>query len=78
MSWKGIFEGIESFFVDFVFWPFDWLRETGAESWAMSNLMTWAFTIIGFVAFFYWMAELKKHNTNNEEDRSSVGHSYLG
>lgn len=78
MSWKGVFEGIGSFFEDVAFVPYDALRSLEAESWALANIMSWIFIIIGFVAFVYWMLQLKKYNENNEEDRSSTSHSYLG
>jgi len=42
-----------------------------------SYLMSWLFTIIGLVAFVYWMLQLKKFNDNNEEDKSITSHSYL-
>jgi uncharacterized membrane protein len=77
MSWKGFFEGIQSFFVDVVFAPFDMLRSMAPESWFLSNIMSWILMTIGFVAFIYWMGQLKKFNDNNEEDRDSTGHSYL-
>lgn len=77
MSWKSIFEGIQSFTEDVLFIPFDALREMELESWFGANIMSWIFMIIGFVAFVYWMRELKSFNDNNEEDRSSTSHGYL-
>jgi len=35
------------------------------------------FALIGFVAFVYWMLQLKKFDANNEEDKSISSHSYL-
>lgn len=78
MSWRGFFEGIESFFVDVAFLPFDYLRSLNSVNWFMSNIGTWILMTIGFVAFFYWMAQLNKFNAAGEEDRSSTSHSYLG
>jgi hypothetical protein len=40
--------------------------------------MSWLLMAIGFVAFIYWMGQLKKFNDNNEEDKSSTSHSFLG
>ncbi|MBV1922838.1 MAG: uracil phosphoribosyltransferase [Flavobacteriaceae bacterium] len=77
MSWKGFFEGIQSLFVDVVFAPFDMLRSIAPESWFLSNIMSWILMAIGVVAFVYWMGQLKKFNDNNEEDRTSTGHTYL-
>ncbi|HZH70030.1 MAG TPA: uracil phosphoribosyltransferase [Flavobacteriaceae bacterium] len=78
MSLKGFFEGVESLFVDVLFMPLDAFRELELESWFMANGINWLFLIIGFVAFFYWMKQLKMFNENGEEDRSSTSHSYLG
>lgn len=77
MSWKGFFEGIQSLFVDVLFAPFDVLRSIAPDSWFLSNIMSWFLMAIGVVAFVYWMGQLKKFNDNNEEDRSSTGHTYL-
>jgi len=35
------------------------------------------FVVIGFVAFGYWMKQLKIFEDNNEEDKSSTSHSFL-
>jgi len=78
MSWKGFFEGIASLFVDVLFIPLDALRNLELSSWFLANGINWLFLIIGFVAFFYWMKQLKLFNERNEEDRSSTSHQYLG
>ncbi|NNE32378.1 MAG: uracil phosphoribosyltransferase [Winogradskyella sp.] len=74
---KDFFYGIQDLFVDGLFAPFDALRALELESWTAANIMSWIFTIIGFVAFTYWMLQLKKYNDNNEEDKSVTAHSYL-
>ena len=76
MTFKEVFEGIQSVTETVLFKPFDILRST--DSWFLSNIMSWILMLIGFVAFFYWMNELKKYNDNNEEDRSQTSHGYLG
>ena len=76
MSWKGFFEGIQSVSEDVLFAPYDALR-LGTDSWWMSNIVSWALTLIGFIAFIYWMGQLKKFNDNGEEDKSITSHSYL-
>jgi len=77
MTFKEVFEGIQSFTENVLFAPYNWFRlET--ESWMISNAFNWILMIIGFVAFIYWMGELKKYNNNNEEDRSQTSHGYLG
>jgi len=74
---KDFFEMIQSLFVDGLLTPFDGFRAMELESWTAANAMNWLFMLIGFVAFFYWMKELKKFNDNNEEDRDPKAHSFL-
>jgi len=78
MSWRGFFEGIESFFVDVAFLPYDYLRSLDSVNWFLSNIVTWILFAVGSVAFIYWMAQLYKSNAAGEEDRTSTSHSYLG
>ncbi len=75
---KDFFEGIQSFFEDFAFEPLNYLRALELESWWLANLLNWVFMIIAFVAFLYWMKQLKIFNDNNEEDRDPSAHSFLG
>ncbi len=77
MTFKEVFEGIQSFSENVLFAPYDALR-LGTESWALSNVINWILMIIGFVAMLYWMGQLKKYNDNNEENRSQTSHGYLG
>jgi len=72
---KAFFEAIEDLFVNVLFTPFDIFRFM--ESWWASNTINWLLSIIGMVAFVYWMLELKKYNDNGEEDKSVTSHSYL-
>jgi len=74
---KEFFEAIESLFVNVLFAPLDALRALELESWTAANIINWLFMLIGFVAFFYWMKELKKFNDNNEENRDPTAHSFL-
>lgn len=75
---KDFFEGIASLFEDVLFIPFDLLRDLELESWFLANFMNWIFVLIAFVAFLFWMMQLKKFNDNNEEDRDPTAHSFLG
>lgn len=72
---KSFFEGIEDLFVNVLFAPFDLLRFM--ESWWAANGLNWLFMIIGFVAFVYWMMQLRQFDANDEEDKSISSHSYL-
>ena len=74
---SDFFYAIEDLFVNVLFAPFDALRVLELENWTAANVVNWILMIIGFVAFVYWMLELKKFNDNNEEDKSISAHSYL-
>ena len=73
---SDFFYAIEDLFVNVLFAPFDALRALELENWTAANVVNWILMIIGFVAFVYWMLELKKYNDNNEEDKSISAHSY--
>ena len=74
---KSFFYGIEDLFVNYLFFPFDFLRTLGESDWWMSNVVLLIFFIVGFSAFIYWMIQLKSFDDNNEEDKSITAHSYL-
>lgn len=74
---RAFFEGIQSLFEDVLFIPFNALRALELENWWSANLVSWIFILIGITAFIYWLAQLKKFNDNNEEDKSITSHSYL-
>ena len=74
---RGFFYGIEDLFVNYLFLPFDFLRELGENDWWLSNIVGWFFFLLGLGAFIYWMLQLKSSNDNNEEDKSISAHSYL-
>ncbi|MBP2833297.1 uracil phosphoribosyltransferase [Aquimarina sp. U1-2] len=74
---KDFFEAIESLFVDVLFAPFDTLRTLELDDWTAANIVNWLFMLIGFVAFLYWMKQLKTFNDNNEENRDPTAHSFL-
>jgi hypothetical protein len=73
--WTSIWKGIETLFVDVLFAPLDAIRFM--DNWWLENIVNWMFVIIGFVAFTYWMKQLKSFDDNNEEDKSSTSHSFL-
>ncbi|MDA0177891.1 MULTISPECIES: DUF6341 family protein [Mesoflavibacter] len=74
---KDFFNAIQDLFVNVLFAPLDALRNLELENWWAANIMNWLFMIIGFVAFVYWMKQLKIFNDNNEEDKSISSHSFL-
>jgi hypothetical protein len=72
---RAFFEGIEDLFVNVLFAPFDFFRFM--ENWWAANTINWIISIIGLIAFVYWMGELKKYAATGEEDKSISSHSYL-
>ena len=74
---KDFFYAIQDLFVDILFAPFDALRALQLDSWWAANIVSWILTVIGLVAFVYWMLQLKKFDDNNEEDKSITSHPYL-
>ena len=74
---KDLFYAIQDLFVDVLFLPYDALRELELTNWWAANAVSWIFTIIGLVAFVYWMLQLKGFNDRGEEDKSITSHSYL-
>ena len=74
---KDFFYVIQDLFVDYLFAPFDALKELELTNWFAANTISWIFLIIGFAAFVYWMKQLKIFNDNNEEDKSISSHSFL-
>lgn len=75
---KDFFEGIASLFQDVLFLPLDALRDLQETSWTAANALNWVFMLIAFVAFLYWMKQLKNFGDNNEERTDVKAHSYLG
>ncbi|GAA0737337.1 DUF6341 family protein [Gaetbulibacter jejuensis] len=74
---KDFFYAIQDLFVNVLFTPLDGLRALELENWWAVNGLNWIFMVICFVAFVYWMGQLKKFNNNNEEDKSVTAHRYL-
>ena len=75
---KAFFEGIQSLFVDFLFLPFDWLRELELTNWWIANILNWVFIIICIVAMVYWTKQLNIFKSNGEDDDDTTAHSFLG
>ena len=74
---RDIIYGIEDLFVNYLFFPFDFLRITELDNWWISNFMTWISVVVFICAFTYWMLQLKKFDDNKEEDKSISAHSFL-
>ena len=74
---KDFFYTIQDLFVNVLFAPFDALRKIQLDNWWIANVVSWTLIVIGFVAFVYWMKQLKSFDDNNDEDKSITAHSYL-
>lgn len=74
---KDLFYALQDFFVNVAFAPMDMFRELELENWFAANGINWLFMIICAVAMVYWMLQLKKFDSNNEEDKSISSHSFL-
>ena len=72
---RAFFEGIEDFFVNYGFAPYDALRHM--DSWWAANTVSWIFVLIGIVAMVYWLGQLRLFDQRGEEDYSISSHSYL-
>ncbi|GGH37932.1 hypothetical protein IA57_05200 [Mangrovimonas yunxiaonensis] len=74
---KDFFYAIQDLFVNVLFAPLDAIAALELENWFAANGLNWIFMLVGFVAFVYWMGQLKKFNDNNEENKSISAHNYL-
>ncbi|WP_274476434.1 DUF6341 family protein [Mangrovimonas aestuarii] len=74
---KDLFYAIQDLFVNVLFKPLDAIRSLELESWWAANTLSWIFILIGFVAFLYWMKQLKIFNDNQEDDKTVSAHSFL-
>lgn len=74
---KAFFEAIAYLFQEILFIPLNFLRELEITSWFLANGINWVFLIVGFVAAFYWIGQLKKFSDSGEEDTDSTSHSFL-
>jgi hypothetical protein len=74
---KDFFYAIQDLFVNVLFAPYDALRSLELDNWWLANCVSWILSLIGLVAFVYWMMKLRSFDNNNEEDKSITSHSYL-
>ena len=62
---NNIFKAIGEFCQNVLFQPFNALRSM--DNWWLQSTVSWIFVIITFIAFFYWMGELKKYRKAGNE-----------
>lgn len=73
--WKDFFKGIETLFVDYLYYPLDVFREM--DNWWAANSINWILFIVGFAAMIYWIRQLQLFNDTEPEDKDVTAHSYL-
>lgn len=74
---KSFFEAIQSLFVDFLFLPFDALRELELTNWWAANFINWILIVVCVVAMLYWLKQLRVFKANNEDEDGTTAHSFL-
>ena len=62
---NNIFRAIAEFCQTVLFKPFNGLRSL--DNWWLQSAVSWIFIAITFLAFFYWMGELKKYKKAGNE-----------
>ena len=56
---NNIFKAIGDFCTAILFQPYDELRSL--DNWWVQNMVAWFFIAITFMAFFYWLGQLRKY-----------------
>ncbi len=62
---NNIFRALGDFFTNILFAPYDAIRFM--DNWWVQNSISWLFVIITFVAFLYWLGELRKYKQAGNE-----------
>lgn len=66
---SNIFRWIGSLFTDYLFIPFNKLRN-GDLDWWSANIVNWVFLVVLIVLLAYWMKESSKFLKEGTEDRA--------
>ena len=62
---NNIFKAIGDFFTNVLFAPYHEIRFS--DNWWLQNTVSWVFIVITFIAFFYWLGELRKYKKAGNE-----------
>ena len=62
---NNIFKAIGDFFTNVLFSPFNDLRSM--DNWWLQSTISWIFIVIAFIAFLYWMGEIRKYKKAGNE-----------
>lgn len=57
---NNFFRALADFFTNVLFVPFKALRFSG--DWWLSNIPNFILLVVGLIAFYFWMSQLKKHS----------------
>ncbi|MGO3706423.1 MAG: DUF6341 family protein [Mesonia hippocampi] len=75
---KDFLNAIAYLFEDILLVPLDTLRELELENWFAANTLNWVFMAITFVAFVYWMKQLKEFDRKGDDRKDVTAHRILG
>jgi len=62
---NNIFKAIGDFCTNVLFYPYNEI--SSIDNWWLQNTVNWIFVAVTFVAFFYWLGELKKYKKAGNE-----------
>ncbi len=62
---NNLFKVIGDFCTNVLFAPYNSIRFI--DNWWVQNIVSWIFISITFMAFFYWIRELRKNNQFGNE-----------
>ena len=62
---NNIFKAIGDFFTNVLLTPYDSIRSM--DNWWLQSTVSWIFILITFMAFFYWLGELRKYKKAGNE-----------
>jgi len=62
---NNIFKAIGDFFTNVLFSPFNSIRSM--DNWWLQSTISWIFIVIAFIAFLYWMGEIRKYKKAGNE-----------
>jgi len=62
---NNMFKAIGDFFTNVLFSPYNSLRSM--DNWWLQSTISWIFIVIAFIAFLYWMGEIRKYKKAGNE-----------
>lgn len=60
---NNIFRALGDFFTNVLFVPYDFFRSI--DGWWASNIFNTIIVVISFIATFYWLGKMVKHQREN-------------